>query len=102
MELLLRIGGRLLNRYVVIVGVLVLLGLSYAYVSGLQGEAREEFLYKVHDYLPIVMFLTLAFLLFSGFPVAFILGGLAMLFGLIGYFLGVFKLIEFFNFMPRI
>jgi tripartite ATP-independent transporter DctM subunit len=102
MELLLRIGGRLLNRYVLIIGLLLILGAAYAYVSGLQGEAREEFLYTVHDYLPIVMFATLACLLFSGFPVAFILGGLAMLFGLIGYFLGVFKLIEFFNFMPRI
>jgi tripartite ATP-independent transporter DctM subunit len=102
MELLLRIGGRLLNRYVLIIGLLLILGAGYAYVSGLQGEAREEFLYTVHDYLPIVMFGTLACLLFSGFPVAFILGGLAMLFGLIGYFLGVFKLIEFFNFMPRI
>jgi tripartite ATP-independent transporter DctM subunit len=102
MELLLRIGGRLLNRYVIVIGVLVLLGLAYAYVSGLEGEAREQFQYMVHDYLPLVMFMALAFLLFSGFPVAFILGGLAMLFGLIGYFLGVFKLIEFFNFMPRI
>jgi tripartite ATP-independent transporter DctM subunit len=102
MEQLLKIGGRLLNRYVILIGVLVLLGVSYAYVSSLTGEAQEEVLYKVQEYLPIVMFLTLAFLLFSGFPVAFILGGLAMLFGLIGYFLGVFKLIEFFNFMPRI
>jgi tripartite ATP-independent transporter DctM subunit len=80
----------------------VLLGASYTYVAGLTGDAREEFLYKVHEFLPIIMFLTLATLLFSGFPVAFILGGIAMLFGLIGYFLGVFKLIEFFNFMPRI
>ncbi|MEJ2175696.1 MAG: TRAP transporter large permease subunit [bacterium] len=48
------------------------------------------------------MFATLACLLFSGFPVAFILGGLAMLFGLLGYFVGTFKLIEFFNFLPRI
>ncbi|MGH8707769.1 MAG: TRAP transporter large permease [Burkholderiales bacterium] len=102
MELLLRIGSRLLNRYVVIIGLLVLLGAGYAYVSSLTGEAHEQFLYFVHDFLPIVMFLTLACLLFSGFPVAFILGGLAMLFGLIGYFLGIFKLIEFFNFMPRI
>ncbi len=102
MELLLKIGERLFNRYVLLIGLLVLLGLGYAYVSGLDGEAREELLYTVQEFLPIVMFLTLAFLLFSGFPVAFILGGLAMLFGLIGYFLGVFKLIEFFNFMPRI
>ncbi len=102
MAALLKIGSRLLNRYVIVIGLLVLLGAGYAYVSSLTGEAQEEFLDFVHEYLPIVMFLTLAFLLFSGFPVAFILGGLAMLFGLIGYFLGIFKLIEFFNFMPRI
>ena len=102
MELLLRIGGRLLNRYVVIIGLLLVLGAGYAYVSGLSVDARVELLDTVREFLPIVMFLTLAFLLFTGFPVAFILGGLAMLFGLIGYFLGVFKIIEFFNFMPRI
>ena len=48
------------------------------------------------------MFLTLAALLFSGYPVAFVLGGVALTFGLIGYFLGTFRLIEFFNFVPRI
>jgi len=102
MDQLLKIGERLLNRYVLLVALLVLLGLGYAYVSGLDADGKEEVLYRVQEFLPIVMFLTLAFLLFSGFPVAFILGGLAMLFGLLGYFLGVFKLIEFFNFMPRI
>ncbi len=102
MELLLRIGGRLLNRYVFIIGLILILGFCYTYIAGLEGEAREEFQFQVHRYLPLIMFLTLASLLFSGFPVAFILGGVAMLFGLIGYFLGVFKLIEFFNFMPRI
>jgi tripartite ATP-independent transporter DctM subunit len=50
----------------------------------------------------MAMFLTLGCLLFSGYPVAFVLGGLALLYGLIGYFLGVFSLIEFFNFLPRI
>jgi tripartite ATP-independent transporter DctM subunit len=102
MELLFKIGGRLLNRYALLVALLVLLGLGYAYVSGLDADGKEELLYGVQEFLPIVMFSTLAFLLFTGFPVAFILGGLAMLFGLLGYFLGVFKLIEFFNFMPRI
>lgn len=102
MELLLKIGGRLINRYVLLVALLVLLAVGYTHVVGLDADSREELLYTVQEYLPIVMFLTLAFLLFSGFPVAFILGGLAMLFGLLGYFLGVFKLIEFFNFMPRI
>jgi tripartite ATP-independent transporter DctM subunit len=48
------------------------------------------------------MFLTLAALLFSGYPVAFVLGGVALTFGLIGFFLGTFKLVEFFNFVPRI
>ena len=48
------------------------------------------------------MFLTLGVLLFSGYPVAFILGGLALLFGFIGFFLGSFKLVQFFNFVPRI
>ena len=80
----------------------MLVGLAYAYVSGLDAEAQEELLYFVQDYLPIVMFLTLATLLFSGYPVAFILGGLALLYGMIGYFLDVFSLIEFFNFLPRI
>ena len=102
MELLLRIGSRLANRYVVAVVLLILLGAGYAYIAGLDADSREELLYFVQDYLPLVMFITLAFLLFSGFPVAFILGGLAMLFGLLGYFAGTFKLIEFFNFLPRI
>ena len=56
----------------------------------------------VQEYISIAMFLTLALLLFSGYPVAFILGGLSMLYGLIGYFLDSFALIEFFNFVPRI
>ena len=33
----------------------------------------------VIDFLPLFMFLSLAVLLFTGYPVAFILGGLALL-----------------------
>ena len=62
----------------------------------------EELIWLLQDFLPILMFLTLACLLFSGYPVAFILGGLALLYGFLGYLLGVFSLIEFFNFLPRI
>ena len=102
MEQLLRIGGRLLNRYVVAIVLLAMVGISYSYIAGLDADGLEEFHFHVREFLPLVMFLTLAFLLFTGFPVAFILGGIAMVFGLAGYFLGVFKLIEFFNFMPRI
>ena len=102
MEFLLRVGSRLANRYVVLVALLVLLGAGFAYVSGLNAEQREELLYKMQELLPILMFLTLGVLLFSGYPVAFILGGLALLFGFVGFFLGSFKLVQFFNFVPRI
>ena len=47
--------------------------------------------------LPVLMFLALAVLLFSGFPVAFVLGGVGLAFGFIGIQLDVFNLIEFFN-----
>ncbi len=82
--------------------LLVIVGLIYNWILGMNPEEHEEFLETIQDFLPIVMFITLASLLFSGFPVAFILGGLALLYGLIGYYLDVFSLIEFFNFMPRI
>jgi tripartite ATP-independent transporter DctM subunit len=102
MEFLLRIGGRLANRYVLLVVLLVLLGAGFAYVSGQNAEQKEELLYQVQRFLPILMFLTLGVLLFSGYPVAFILGGLALIFGVIGFFLGSFRLVQFFNFVPRI
>ena len=82
--------------------LLAVVGLAYISILGMTPDEQEELLWTIQDFLPIVMFATLAVLLFSGFPVAFILGGLALLFGLIGYFLDVFSLIEFFNFMPRI
>ena len=62
----------------------------------------EAIFYVSQEYISIAMFLTLAILLFSGYPVAFILGGLSMLFGMLGYYLDMFSLIEFFNFVPRI
>jgi tripartite ATP-independent transporter DctM subunit len=88
-----------------ILGPLLILGLVAAIVvviATMPVASRKELLYFAQDYLPILMFVTLAALLFSGYPVAFVLGGVALSFGLIGYFLGTFKLIEFFNFIPRI
>ena len=61
-----------------------------------------ELMYFVQDYLPLFMFAMLGMLLFTGYPVAFILGGVSISFGLIGFSLGVFSLGEFFNFAPRI
>ena len=100
MEGILRsVGG---GKSVFIVAAIVIAAIVFFTISGLNPEQQEELLYTAQDYLPLAMFLTLALLLFSGYPVAFILGGLALLFGLIGYFLDAFSLIEFFNFLPRI
>jgi tripartite ATP-independent transporter DctM subunit len=87
---------------VALIIALVVVGVAFAILTSLSPEQHEELVWFIQDYLPIAMFLTLALLLFSGFPVAFILGGLALLYGMIGYALGVFSLIEFFNFLPRI
>lgn len=61
-----------------------------------------ELMYFVQEHLPLFMFAMLGVLLFTGYPVAFILGGVSISFGLIGFSLGVFSLGEFFNFAPRI
>ena len=86
----------------ILAGVLIVAAVLFVAIWSLPDDGRRDVLYFAQDYLPIVMFMSLACLLFSGFPVAFILGGLALLFGLVGYFLDTFSLIEFFNFLPRI
>ena len=86
----------------IVSAVIAVVVVAFFVIWSLPDDGRRDVLYFAQDYIPIVMFLSLACLLFSGFPVAFILGGLAILFGLIGYFLEVFSLIEFFNFLPRI
>jgi tripartite ATP-independent transporter DctM subunit len=54
------------------------------------------------DYLPLFMFAALAVLLFSGYPVAFVLGGIGLAFGFVGMYFDVFSFIQFFNIAPRI
>ncbi len=54
------------------------------------------------DYLPILMFAVLAILLFSGFPVGFVLGGVGLAFGFIGMYFDVFSQVELFNLVLRI
>ena len=44
------------------------------------------------EFLPLWMFVALAVLLFTGYPVAFILGGVGLAFALIGDLFGVFRL----------
>ncbi len=54
------------------------------------------------ELLPVLMFAALALLLFTGVPVAFVLGGVALIFGVIGIAFDVFEFINFFNLVPRI
>jgi len=56
----------------------------------------------VEDFLPLFMFLALGIFLFSGYPVAFVLGGIGLSFGLIAMAFDVFDFIQFFNIAPRI
>ena len=86
----------------IVVGILAVIAVVYIRILNMNAEEQTDLLYLVQDFLPIIMFGTLASLLFSGFPVAFILGGIAFLFGMIGYWIDMFDLIEFFNFLPRI
>ncbi|WP_422367923.1 TRAP transporter large permease [Pelagibius sp.] len=58
--------------------------------------------FYIEDYLPLFMFGALAMLLFSGYPVAFVLGGIGLAFGFIGMYFEVFSFIQFFNIAPRI
>ncbi|HEU0059832.1 MAG TPA: TRAP transporter large permease subunit [Hyphomicrobiaceae bacterium] len=95
-------AGRSLGGMLGTALVLLLVIATIAILATLPQSVRKELVYIAQDYLPILMFLTLACLLFSGYPVAFVLGGVALTFGLIGYFLGSFKLVEFFNYIPRI
>ena len=81
---------------------LAVIGFAYAQIRSMTADEQNELLWLIQDYLPFIMFLSLATLLFSGFQVALILGGLALLFGLIGDYLDTFSLIGFFDFMPRI
>ena len=54
------------------------------------------------DYLALYMFGALGLLLFSGYPVAFVLGGIGLAFGLIGWTVDYFSIIEFYNILPRV
>lgn len=56
----------------------------------------------LEHHLALILFFVLALALFCGFPVAFVLGGIAIIFGAIGIALGVFEPVQFFNLLPRI
>ena len=67
-----------------------------------RGVARLNIPDMIVDLLPLFMFVVLMALVFTSYPIAFVLGGTAVLFGLIGIAFDVFSFIEFFNFVPRV
>lgn len=54
------------------------------------------------DHLSLVMFFALLAFMFLGFPVAFVLGGVALGFGVIGIYFDVFRPAQFGTLIPRI
>ena len=56
----------------------------------------------VGDHLSILMFLVLTFIMFVGYPVAFVLGGVALAFGVLGMMFDVFRPAQFGSLIPRI
>jgi tripartite ATP-independent transporter DctM subunit len=53
------------------------------------------------DNLAIIMFVSMFFVIFCGYPVAFVMGGLAVVFALAGWLLGVFNLVGLYDIVLR-
>ncbi len=56
----------------------------------------------IGDHLAIIMFLVLTFIMFVGYPVAFVLGAIGIIFGYLGILFGVFNMVQFSNLLPRV
>ncbi|MEQ1718613.1 MAG: TRAP transporter large permease subunit [Hyphomicrobium sp.] len=54
------------------------------------------------DHLAVIMFLVLTFIMFCGYPVAFVLGAVGIGFGFLGVLAGIFNMVQFANLLPRI
>lgn len=54
------------------------------------------------DHLAVVMFLVLVLIMFLGYPVAFLLGAVGIMFGFLGMAFDVFNMNQFANLLPRI
>ena len=53
------------------------------------------------DNLALIMFVSMFFVIFCGYPVAFVMGGMALIFALAGWFLGVFSIIGIYDVVLR-
>ncbi len=54
------------------------------------------------DHLSVLMFLVLVFIMFVGYPVAFVLGAVGVFFAFLGIWAGVFRPAQFASLLPRI
>ncbi len=59
-------------------------------------------LFFLEDYMPVLMFVALAMLLFSGYPVALVLAGIGLGFGFLGIALDLMSFIQLSNIVSRI
>ena len=55
----------------------------------------------ITDNLALIMFVAMFFFIFLGYPVAFIMGGMALMFAAAGAYLGVFKMIGIADIVSR-
>ncbi len=53
------------------------------------------------DYLALIMFALMFVIVFCGYPVAFVMGGMGLVFGVIGWLLGTFSISSFSNVLFR-
>ena len=53
------------------------------------------------DNLALIMFAAMFFVIFCGYPVAFVMGGMALMFAVVGWFLGVFSFIGLYDIVLR-
>lgn len=56
----------------------------------------------IANHLAVIMFLVLTFIMFIGYPVAYVLGGVALAFGVLGILFGTFNVAQFGALIPRI
>ena len=70
-------------------------------VSRRLGREGGDVLDLLADNLALIMFVSMFFVIFTGYPVAFIMGGMALLFAIVGWLLGVFNLIGLYDIVLR-
>ena len=56
----------------------------------------------IGDHLAVIMFMVLTIIMFVGYPIAFVLGAVGIVFGFLGILFDIFSPLQFANLLPRI